>query len=419
MLPRVSPYPIPELAEFLRPYRKHFYRAESLQVLQRYATGLLAEIEPRKSGAGVARAVAGLSESALYRLMAETEWDATGVDGQRIGTMVTQATAGDGMLVIDDTAFPRKGTKTVGVAYQYCGVLGKTANCQVVVTADYVDPYYAWPALGRLYLPESWCQDEKRRQEARIPAEITFQTKPQIALDLIDQAQAAGIPFTCVGADSGYGDNPHFLDDLDERQLSYVVNVACNFGVRLPEEVAETTELTPLYRADTIIAQQPDIAWQTITWRLGSEGPLTKQFVAVRVRRSHGQVTGAEGWLIGERPLPEHSGEHKYYWSNLPPDTPLARLAELAHRRPAIERGYQDGKGYVGLGDYPARLWHSFHRHLAIEMLVFSWLLLQQPPPVTTEIVIEAQPVETPDEPVFPLRVRTISQRRTDQASGL
>ncbi len=222
MLPRVSPYPIPELAEFLWPYRKHFYRLESLWVLERYVTGLLAEIEPRKSGAGVAKAVAGLSESALYRLMGETEWDNMTFNKQRIGTMVAQAVAGDGMLIVDDTAYPRKGTKTVGVAHQYCGVLGKTANCQVVVTADYIDPYYAWPALGRLYLPQSWGQDENRRQTAQIPAEITFQTKPQIALDLIDQAQAAGIPFTYVGADSGYGDNSTFLDGLDSRQLLYI-----------------------------------------------------------------------------------------------------------------------------------------------------------------------------------------------------
>jgi SRSO17 transposase len=420
MLPRVSPYPIPELAEFLRPYRKHFYRLESLWVLERYVTGLLAEIEPRKSGAGVAKAVAGLSESGLYRLMGETEWDNMAFNNQRIGIMVTEAVAGDGMLIVDDTAYPRKGTKTVGVAHQYCGVLGKTANCQVVVTADYVDPYYAWPALGRLYLPQSWCQDENRRQAAQIPAEITFQTKPEIALDLIDQAQAAGIPFTCVGADSGYGDNPNFLDGLDSRQLLYVVGVARDFAVRVLDEIAEAEDsLTPLHRAEAIVAAQPDTAWQTITWRLGSEGPLTKQFVAVRVRRSHKDVTGPEGWLVGERPVPGHTGDHKYYWSNLPADTPLARLAELAHRRAAIERRYQDGKGYTGLDAYPARLWRSFHRHLTIEMLVLSWLLLQQPSPATIEIVIEIQPVETLDGPVFPLRPGTVPQCGTGSTSGL
>jgi SRSO17 transposase len=421
----VSPYPIPELAEFLRPYRRHFYRVESLQVLERYATGLLADIEQRKSGARVAAAVAGLSEAAVYRLMAESMWDEMDVNRQRVGNMIAQAVAGDGMIIVDDTGLPRKGKQTVGVAYQYCGELGKKANCQVVVTLDYVDPYYAWPVEGRLYLPKSWCGDQERRQGAQIPAEVVFQTKPEIALALIDQARAWGVPFDMVGADSGYGDNPNFLDGLDRRQLGCVVGVARDFGVRWPEEVAEAAEhplpakkqsgrprthphplqVAPLHEAEAVLAEQPESAWQTITWRMGSEGPLTKQFTAVRVQRGHADVTGPEGWLIGERPLPKHSGELKYYWSNLPASTPLARLVELAHRRAAIERSYQDGKGQIGLGDYPARLWHSFHRNLTIEMLVLSWLILQQPRPAQVEIVRDPlASVRNPDEPFFPLR---------------
>ena len=423
MLPRVSPHPIPELEEFLQPFRQHFYRIESLGVLERYVTGLLAEIE-RKSGAGIAQAVAGLSESALYRLLAESEWDAAALNRQRLTMMVEQAVVGDGMLVVDETTYPRKGEKTVGVDRQYCGTLGKIANCQTVVTADYVDPYYAWPALGQLYLPEAWRQDQARRQAAHIPEEVAFQTKPEMALALIDRAREAGVPFTLVGADSGYGDNPNFLEGLEQRHLFYVVGVARDFRVRLPEEVAAASarplpakkkagrprthlhpvQVAPQRRADALIAQQPETAWQTISWRMGSEGPLRKQFVALRAYCTQGDLSGAEGWLIGERPLPEQEGKEKYYWSNLPADTPLARLVELAHRRPSIERTYQDGKGYTGLDDYPARLWHSFHRFLTIEMLTLSWLALQQPPPAQTEILLEPQAVESLDEPVFPLR---------------
>lgn len=407
---RVSPYPIPELEEFLRPFERHFYRCESLKALERYASGLLAEVD-RKSGAGVADAVAGLSDSAVYRLMGETEWDEAAVNRQRIETMVADGTVGDGMLVIDETGIPRKGEKCVGVAPQYCGEVGKVANCQVVVTAHYVDPYRAWPALGRLYLPERWCEDFRRREEAQIPEEVGFQTKPEIALELIDEARAAGIPFDTVGADSLYGDHPGFVDGLEERQLGYVLAVACDFGMRQPTQDPDAVEATitqgiPLgsqRRADAILAQQPDEAWQTITWRLGSEGPLSKQFVAVRGWRSYGDGVRTEGWLIGERPLPGHSGDHKYYWSNLPADTALGRLVELAHRRPGIERGYQDGKGETGLRDYPARLWHSFHRHLVIQFLVLSWLVLQFPLPESPEIVLEPRPVESPGEVVFPL----------------
>lgn len=426
---RVPPYPIPELAEFLRPYRHHFYRVESLRTLERYATGLLAELEQRKSGAGVAAAVADLSEAAVYRLMAETVWDERAVDRQRVGSMVSQAVAGDGMLIVDDTGLPRKGKHSVGVAYQYCGELGKRANCQVVVTLDYVDPYYAWPVAGRLYLPESWCQDWARRRRAQIPDAVVFQTKPEIGLELLDQARAWGVPFSTVGADSGYGDNPNFLDGLDRRQLTCVVGVARDFGVRWPAEVAAAAErplppkqqagrprthpyplqVAPLHTAEAVIAEQPETAWQTITWRMGRAGPLTKQFTAVRVCRGQADVTGPEGWLIGERPVPGHTGELKYYWSNLPASTPLARLAELAHRRPAIERSYQDGKGQIGLGDYAARLWPSFHRSLTIDMLALSWLILQQPPPAQVDIVLDPPAsVQNPEEPFFPLRPGTL-----------
>ena len=248
---------------------------------------------------------------------------------------------------------------------------------------------------------------------------------------MLDQARAAGVPFDLVGADAGYGDNPNCLDGLDQRQGACVVGVASDFGVRRLAQVTAAVarplpskqkagrprthphpvQLAPLHRADAVLASQPETSWQTITWRMGSTGPLTKQFSALRVRRGHADHTGPEGWLMGERPLPGHEGESKFYWSSLPAATPLARLAELAHRRPGIERGYQDGKGQTGLGAYVARLWHSFHRQLTIEMLVHSWLLLQQPAPPTAQMVVEPRSVESPNEPVFPLRPRPVRQR--------
>jgi SRSO17 transposase len=285
--------------------------------------------------------------------------------------------------------------------------LGKTANGQVVVTIRYVDPYYAWDVNGQPYLPEEWCQDVERRR-AGIPDDMTFQTKPAIALGLIDEAGEAGVPFNVVVSDSSYGDNPTFLDGLESRNLSCVVAVACNFGVRLPEEVEaaakqpQTVEPAPLHRADEVLAAQSEEAWQTVTWRMGTDGPLTKQFVALWVYRAVRETTGPEGWLIGERPLPEHKGEKKFYWSDLPMTTPLARLAELSHRRPSVERGYQDGKGFTGLDAYAARKWDSLHRHLAIDMLVLNWLALQRPPVENPVIVLEPQAVQSPNEPFFP-----------------
>ena len=288
--------------------------------------------------------------------------------------------------------------------------MGKTANGQVVVTTRYVDPYYAWDVNGQLYLTEKWCQDIERRRRAGIPDDVTFQTKPAIALRLIDEAREAGVPFKVVVADGSYGDNPTFLDGLDARNLSCVVAVARDFGVRLPEEVeaaaqqSHSVQLAPLHRVDEVLAAQPKETWRTITWRMGTDGPLTKQFVVLRVYRAVGETTGPEGWLFGERPLPGHEGKMKFYWSDLPVTTPLARLAELSHRRPSVERGYQDGKGFTGLDAYAARKWDSFHRHLAIDMLVLSWLALQRPPVENPVIVLQPQTVQSPNQPLFPLR---------------
>ncbi|MDQ4078205.1 MAG: IS701 family transposase [Chloroflexota bacterium] len=409
---RVSPYPIAELKTFLRPYRRHFRRVESFRTLERYLSGVLSDVA-RKSGVGVAEAVAGLEPAGVYRLLGQTPWDESALNRQRLGMMSAEATAGDGMLLLDDTGLPRKGSKCVGVAHQYCGEWGKVTNCQVVVTASYADPYFAWPVVGRLYLPESWCDDSQRRHEAQIPDEIPFQTKPAIALELIDEAQAAGVPFATVGADSAYGSNPTFLRGLEARALPHVVAVACDWRVRLPSEIALAAQReaeAPLYRTDELVARQPADAWQTISWHQGQDGPLRKQFLALRACRVHQDETGPEGWLLAERPLPGHPGDQAYYWSNLPPDTALARLAELAHRRPCIERDYQDGKGLTGLGDYPARLWHSFDRHLVLQMVALSWLVLQQPPPEQVEIVPEPPPVAPADEPSFPLRLAPLSE---------
>ena len=416
---KASPYPLPELAEYLKPYRHHFYRVESYQALERYATGLLADIK-RKTCSRIAEAVASTSSQSLQEFLTNTSWPAEAVGEQRVGGLVAEATAGDGVLVFDDVSIPRRGKDIVGVAWQWCGALGKRANCQVVVTSRYCDPYYSWPVKARLYLPRQWAEDPKRRTKAHIPAGVEFATKPELALRQVDEAERWGVPFATVVVDAGYGDNPNFLDGLEARDKRYVVNVASDFGVRLPEEMAEAKEgIAPLHTAQAVIDALPESVWETITWRMGSRGPMTKRFAAVRVCRATVEVTGCEGWLIGERPMPEHSGPRKWYFSDYPADTPLARLAELAHRRPSIERGYEDDKGFIGLSDYVGRLWHGFHRHLALVMLTESWLVHQSPQPEQVEIVMEPRKVKDPVcEPVFPLRPSAFPEHHDHPSAG-
>jgi SRSO17 transposase len=317
------------------------------------------------------------------------------------------------VLVLDDTSFPKQGKASVGVARQYCGELGKRANCQVVVSAQYVAdepesprPLH-WPVSGRLYLPEGWAKDQGRRERSHVPDEVGFRNKPRIALSLVDLSVEWEVPFEVVVADSGYGDNPSFLEGLEERKIAYACAVDSTFGVRRPEEVRAASEAgappyggrgqppkerpAPLYTAREVIDSLPDEAWRTVSWRQGTKGTLSKQMVALRAHRATGSArhstthervsTAEEGWLIGERPLPqaENGGEEecKYYYSSVGADAPLERLAALAKSRWTIEQFYEDAKGECGLGDYQGRRWGGLHRHLALSMIAYSFLMLE------------------------------------------
>ena len=408
IVPKASPDTLPELATYLQPFAPLFRRSTSRASVERYLTGLLTDLE-RKNCDTIAAAVAGTSTERLQHLLTDATWEPQALDQQRVTALVAQSPP-HGLLLLDDTGLPKQGRSSVGVARQYSGTLGKVANCQVVVSAHYVadEPTSSapvhWPLTARLYLPEAWTADSARRAKVRVPTDVPFQTKPELALALVDQARTWGVPFACVVADAGYGDNPTFLQGLDDRQVAYVVGVSSTFGVRLPDEVQAAALLppprprgrgqpqkprpAPLYAAKTVLDAVPEDRWQPITWREHDDVVLRKQFVAVRVHwatggaqfsTSHHRVaTGPEGWLLGERPLPGERGEVKWYYSNLPADTPLHRLVELAHSRWPIEQFYEDAKGECGLDHYQGRRWDGLHRHLALVMLAYSFLACQR-----------------------------------------
>ncbi len=406
-LPKGSPDPLPELATFLEPFAPLFRRATSRKSVERYITGLLTDV-PRKNCEAIAQAVANTSLEQLQHLLTDAAWNPLALDEQRVRSLVKHSPS-KGVLVLDEVGLPKQGKASVGVQHQYCGALGKQGICQVVVSAEYVvdDPGTSrplhWPLTARLYLPERWTEDRTRCQKCHVPETVSFATKPELAMQLVEQAQSWGVPFHTIVADAGYG-IPSFLRVLDERHLSYVCAVASDFGVRLPTEMKQATEEPEPHRprgrgqprkprparrydASSITAAQPDEMWQTITWREGSQGSLQKQFVAIRVHagtgcarhsETHGRSwTGPEGWLLGERPMPGEEGELKWFFSNLPASTPLLRLVELAHLRWPVEQFYEDSKGECGLGDYQGRSWEGLHRHLALVMLSYTFLMLQ------------------------------------------
>jgi SRSO17 transposase len=408
VVPKASPETLPELAAYLEPFAPLFRRSTSRASVQRYLTGLLTDL-PRKNCDTIAAAVVGTSTERLQHLLTDATWDPQALDKQRVQSLVAQSPP-QGLLVLDDTGLPKQGRGSVGVARQYSGTLGKVANCQVVVTAHYVadEPTSCapvhWPLTAQLYLPEAWATDSARRTKVHVPSEVSLQTKPALALALVDQARAWGVPFAWVVADAGYGDNPTFLHGLDDRHVAYVVGSSSTFGVRLSAEVHATAlglpshprgrgqpkkpRPAPLYAAKAVLDTLPADRWQPITWREHDDVVLRKQFVAVRVHWAtggaqlstshHRVVTGPEGWLLGERPVPGDRGEVKWYYSNLPVDTTLQRLVELAHSRWPIEQFYEDAKGECGLDHYQGRRWDGLHRHLALVMMAYSFLARQR-----------------------------------------
>jgi SRSO17 transposase len=434
IVPKASPDALPELAAFLEPFAPLFRRHTSRDSMEHYLTGLLTDL-PHKTADTIAAAVAGTSTERLQHLLTDATWDALALDEARVKQLLAIHPPRAGVLVFDDTGLPKKGTESVGVAAQYSGTLGKIGNCQVVVSVEYLadDPAsstpFHFPVSAQLYLPESWITDDERRQRMHVPAQISQQTKPEIALALLDRAQAWGMPIQAVVVDAGYGDNPNFLAGLDERQVPYVCAVESTFGVRLPEEVQASASQpptyqgrgqprkprpAPLYTVKELIEAQPASAWQTISWREGTKGTMQAQVLALRVHwatgsprhsTSHSRVhTGPEGWLFAERPVAppksqepspdkpvppdvtakqEAAGEQaadetKYWFSTLPPDASLERLVTLAHARWVIEQFYEDAKQECGLDDFQGRRWDGLHRHLALVMLAYSFLALQR-----------------------------------------
>ena len=367
-----SPATLPELEAFLASFQVRFRRPEGEAALERYLTGLLTEL-PNKNCDTMAQAVPGTSEQRLQEFLTNMQWDHDDLNRQRVEKLIAEATVGKGVLIVDDTGFAKQGTASVGVARQYSGTLGKVGNCQVAVTCCYSDARANWPVLVRLYLPREWADDPARLRRARVPEDITFQSKPAIALDLLDQARQWGVPYRYVVADADYGDNPNFLAGLEARRQRYVVAVRRDFEVCL-----QRRGTPPVQRADQVLAALPRRQWRTIRWRQGSKGWLRKKFVALRCWRLTAQGQAHMGWLLGERAARGQPEERKFYWSNLPASATLEALVDVAHRRHAVEQFHEEAKGELGWDQYQGRLWPGVHRHAVSAMLAYSFLLWQE-----------------------------------------
>jgi SRSO17 transposase len=367
-IPHAPGTPLPELAEFLEPFRAHFKSSEGPQAPERYLTGLLTE-HPNKNCDTIAQVVPGTSEQRLQGLLTTIDWDEDDANRRRVRTMLTLPSEGDGVLIFDDTGFAKQGKCSAGVARQYSGTLGKTGNCQVAVNCHYAERTLARPVATRLYLPEHWADDAERRKGAEVPEEVAFRTKPEIALGLLDRAKSRGVRWACVTADADYGDNPNFLAGLERRRQRYVAAVRADFAVASSRRGGEPR------RADALVRSQAARSWRSVTWREGSRGWMRGRFVAMRGWRVTSSGRRRAGWLIGED---ASDGERRYYWSNFGPDVGLERLVEYAHRRHWVEQYHEEAKGLLGWDQYQGRLWRGFHRHAVTVTLAYSFLVWQE-----------------------------------------
>lgn len=368
-LPHAPRAPLPELAAFLAPLRVEFTQAPSAETLRQYVTGLLSE-HPNKNCDTLAAIIPDTNEQQLQHLLTTMVWDETRLNRQRMAQMQALASEGDGVLIFDDTGFEKRGRHSVGVARQYTGTAGKVTNCQVTVNCHYAERTLGWPVATQLYLPREWAEDAERRKRAHVPAEVTFQTKAEIALALLDEARTCGIAHACVTGDADYGDNPHFLNGLEERGERHVVAVRADFRVVLGRSPA-----SPGRRADAVLAAQPRTAWQTVAWSQGAKGWKRAKFLALRGWRVDGDGTRHMGCLLGQRPARGQQGDWKYFWSDFPAATPLAVLVEYAHRRYWVEQYHEEAKTELGWDQYQGRRWDGFHRHATVIMLSFSFLV--------------------------------------------
>src|SRR5712691_9143994 len=358
--------------------------------LASYCTGLLLPGE-RKSIEPMAARLAPddvqRMHQSLHHFVANAPWSDEALL-ERVRHFVLPVKKRNGSVVawvVDDTGFVKKGTHSVGVTRQYCGQVGKQENCRVAVSLSVSTEQASLPIAWRLYLPEVWAKDGKRRKKAGVPAEIRFQTKPAIALQQIRTALKREIPVGVVLADAAYGTDTKFREELSDLELLYVVGIMSSVTVWKPGQgplpaatwkgqgrptkyIRRNRRHAPVTVKDLALALPPQ-AWKKVCWRAGTRHRLQSRFAAVRVRPAHRDFERSEPypeqWLLIEWPSGE-AKPTKYWFSTLPAETPLQGLASMAKQRWIIERDYEELKQELGLGHYEGRGWRGFHHHATL-----------------------------------------------------
>jgi SRSO17 transposase len=376
--------------------------ADRLLPLKNYCTGLLLPGE-RKSVEPMAARVSPdnvrRAHQSLHHLVADAPWSDEAVLDSVLDS-VLPAMLDTGPIVawvVDDTGFPKKGQQSVGVTRQYCGQVGKQENCRVAVSLSVTTDASSIPVAFRLYLPEVWANDRPRRQKAGIPTEVTFQTKPEIALAQIRQARERGIPEGVVLADAGYGNDSGFRAGITQIDLLYVMGIMSTVtvwkpgegpqppppykGLGRPPRLLQRDEKHRPVSVKELALSLPAEAWKRVVWREGVKKKLGSRFAAVRIRPAHRDnwraEAHAEEWLLMEWRAGELQPT-KYWLSTLPANTTLTELVRLAKHRWIIERDYQELKQELGLGHFEGRGWRGFHHHATLCIAAYGFLVTER-----------------------------------------
>lgn len=375
------------LMQFAEQMYAPLVRCDQRAKAEQYVRGLLLEGR-RKSIQPMAARLADGDEQGLQQFITDSPWEDTPVR-RRLARRMTAEIAPEGW-VIDDTGLPKDGRFSPGVARQYCGALGKTANCQVLVSVNAVTDKASCPLAWRLFLPPEWDIDAERRTKAKIPEGVRHREKWRLALDLLDELLGWGLERQVVQADGGYGDISAFRVGLEQRRLEYVVQVKGATSAH----PADAAPVTPAYKGTgrppkprypdkptnlraLALAAGPDAA-RPISWREGDRGPLTSRFIALRVRPANDAQRDDDGvlperWLLAEWPASKDEPV-KYWLSNLPADTPLTRLVALAKLRWRVEHDYRELKQCLGLDHYEGRTYRGLHHHLTCVTVAHAFL---------------------------------------------
>jgi SRSO17 transposase len=388
VIARRATAPLERLVRWLEPFQRCFgHRAQRL-ALRTYVHGLFSDSERKSMQAMQARVTDPVSYQGLQHFITHAAWDPDRIWRRLLEVLPERR----GVVILDGTSFPKQGTHSVGVARQYCGALGKIANCQVAVTAALWTGARAWCLGALLYLPHTWTEDATRRAVAQIPARVGFQEKWRQAITLIRRARGAGLDVTGVVADAEFGDVAAFRRILHQWRLPYALGVSRHLtvfrgvpAVHIPPDPptgrprSRLTMVDPTTTATNVRAvamSVPTSRWRRVSWRNGTHRPWAARFIAMRVTPAtewRDRRLAPEVWLLCEQDLGA-TPRIKYFFINLPATASLKQLVRLAHQRWAIEQQYQELKTELGLDHFEGRSFAGWHRHVVLTAVAYAFI---------------------------------------------